>query len=230
MHDSANIVALEEILRALGPALTQQMVFTGGSVVELYNEKGAAPKPRVTKDVDCIVRAATLLEYHKVEAELQKHGFINAGLVGEKGPTCRYVLGNILFDVMPIEGKVLGFSNQWFRFAVENPFERKLPSGAAIKLATFPRFLAAKLEALRDRGGSDLRGSHDLEDIVRLISGRKDPLREVEHEKTIIRTFIKESLRELFKNNTFSEAVDSSAPLGFREAQDVLNVLEKLCW
>ena len=165
MKQSQNIEWLDTVAQALGDELRPQMVFTGGAVVELYHEKRTSSPPRITKDLDAIVSAATITQYHEIEAKLHGRGFVNAGLSGHRGPTCRYVYQKIIFDVMPTEGKVLGFSNRWFNHAMENPFEQKLPSGTIIKLASFPRFLAIKLETLSDRGGDDLRGAHDLEAV-----------------------------------------------------------------
>lgn len=228
MKQSQNIEWLDTVAQALGDELRPQMVFTGGAVVELYHEKRTSSGPRITKDVDAIVSATTITQYHEIEAKLHGRGFVNGGLSGHRGPTCRYVYQKIIFDVMPTEGKVLGFSNRWFNHAMENPVEQKLPSGTIIKLASFPRFLAIKLETLSDRGGDDLRGAHDLEDIVRLISGRKDPLREISKEIPEIRDFINHSVRDFFSRDEFLEAVRASAPLGFDQAREVTDVLKQL--
>lgn len=138
MKLSQNIEWLDTVAQALGDELRPQMVFTGGPVVALYHEKRTAAGPRITKDIDAIVSAATILQYHEIEAKLHRRGFNNAGLSGQRGPTCRFVYNEIIFDVMPTEGKILGFANRWFNHALENPFETQLPSGTTIKLATFP--------------------------------------------------------------------------------------------
>ncbi|MFN8391845.1 MAG: nucleotidyl transferase AbiEii/AbiGii toxin family protein [Bdellovibrionota bacterium] len=228
MKQSQNILWIETIAAALGEELRSKFVFTGGSVVELYYQRPALPEPRVTKDVDAIVSAATLVEYYRVEAELQKRGFVNAGLHGKKGPTCRYEYNGITFDVMPTEERVLGLSNRWFNHAMENPIASRLPSGNVIRLASFPRFLAIKLETLADRGGKDIRGSHDLEDIVRLVSGRLDPLAEINRDTDEIKSFLQASTKSFFEKHNFIEAIEASSQLGMEQTDRVTRVMEAL--
>ncbi len=227
MAESPNIAALERILSALGPHLSSEMVFTGGAVVELYAQV-ASPPPRVTRDVDCIVAVSNRSEFQKLEARLHRCGFVNAGLVGKSGPLCRYTLDDILLDVMPTTAEVLGFTNRWFALAVREPERHVLPSGSIALLATFPRFLAIKLETLSARGGVDVRSSHDLEDIVRLVTGRREPRRELRDEIPEVRNFIKRSLREWSKNATFNEGIEAGAPMGREQAEQMLQFVEEL--
>ena len=227
MSTSENINRLELLSTALGE-LKEKMVFTGGAVVELYAQSGGNPSPRITKDVDAIVHAVTLIEYNRFESELHSRGFVNAGLLGVTGPACRYVYQDIILDVMPTEEAVLGFSNRWFTLAMDNPIEYLLPSGSAIRLASFPRFLAIKLETLADRGGADIRGSHDLEDIVRLISSRTNPVAEIKGEVLAIREFIRDSVRKLLSKGMAREAIRAVAPQGPEQARIVYNVFEQL--
>ena len=228
MAESPNIAALEKILSALGPRLASEMVFTGGAVVELYGQVVSAPPPRVTRAVDCIVAVSNRSEFQKLEAKLHRCGFVNAGLVGESGPLCRYTLDDILLDVMPTTAEVLGFTNRRFALAVREPERHVLPSGSVMLLATFPRFLAIKLETLSARGGVDVRSSHDLEDIVRLVTGRREPQRELRDEIPEVRNFIKRSLREWSKNATFIEGIEAGAPMGREQAEQMLQFVEEL--
>lgn len=227
MTSSLNIRRLEIILEALGP-IADSMVFTGGAVVELYAQRPEIFAARPTKDIDTIVSAATRSQYLHIEEQLLKRGFIHAGLAGIKGPTCRYVFQEIIFDVMPQEERILGFSNRWFRHALENPFPAILPSGNTVRLATFPRFLAIKFETFADRAKGDIRGSHDLEDIVRLISHRQDPLKEVEAEVPEIKGFLKEASKSYLALEVALEALKGAAPLGTPQAKEVYQVLESL--
>lgn len=228
MKHSQNIEWVETIAQALGDELRQKMIFTGGAVVELYYQNTRPLEPRITKDVDAIVTATTRSAYYDIEEQLRRRGFENAGLRGQKGPTCRFLYRDIVFDVMPTEEKVLGLSNRWFPDAVQNPFQHTLPSGTVINLATFPRFLAIKLETLLDRGGADIRGSHDLEDIVRLVYGRNDPLSEMKRESKKISEFVRDTLQNLFTKQNLAEAIDAASVLKQEQVERVLRVFEAL--
>lgn len=53
---------------------------------------------------------------------------------------------------MPSEGKVLGFTNRWYDFALASANVYLMPDGTSIKLISAPAFVATKLEAFHDRG------------------------------------------------------------------------------
>ncbi len=224
MKPSLNVQRLEIVVAALG-SLAESMVFTGGAVVELYGQTKARLAPRVTRDIDSIVAAATRSDYQKIEAELHALGFVNAGLAGVPGPTCRYVLGDILFDVMPDTETILGFSNRWFHHALENPFRFELPSGRAVRLATFTRFLAIKFETFFARATGDIRGSHDLEDLVRLLLMRSDPVAEVRDDTAEVRDFVCECARSLLAREIAREALKGAEPPGLRPPMDAHEIL-----
>jgi hypothetical protein len=59
-----------------------------------------------------------------------------------------------------------------------------------------PAFLATKLEAFASRGGGDLTHP-DIEDVVYLIDGRKELVREVESDLEELRAFVAESMKAL---------------------------------
>jgi len=66
-----NIKILETAIHQLGP-LVDEMVFLGGCATCLLLTDPATPPPRVTYDVDVIVEAASLLDYHKLSERTQK--------------------------------------------------------------------------------------------------------------------------------------------------------------
>lgn len=49
-----------------------------------------------------------------------------------------------------------------------------LPNGSTIRLVTPAGFLATKLAAFGDRGRRDPMASHDLEDLIFVIDGRRE--------------------------------------------------------
>ena len=72
--DHPNIKILESAIQKLGP-LVDEMVFLGGCATCLLLTDPATPPPRVTYDVDVIVEAASLLDYHKLSEKLRRHNF-----------------------------------------------------------------------------------------------------------------------------------------------------------
>src|SRR5258708_19146736 len=82
-------------------------------------------------------------------------------------------------DVMPIEERILGFTNRWYRAAMDAAHETELQAGLRIRVVTAPYFLATKLEAFRRRGKGDYANSHDLEDLLTVIDDRESIVQEI---------------------------------------------------
>jgi hypothetical protein len=57
--------------------------------------------------------------------------------------------------------------------------QRELELGLKILLVNPVYFCASKLEAFRDRGKNDYWGSHDLEDVIAVVDGRAELVREI---------------------------------------------------
>jgi hypothetical protein len=89
---------------------------------------------------------------------------------------CRWVHreSGVLFDLMPVDGDVLGFSNRWYPYAVASAECVELASGVAIRVVSAVAFVATKLEAFVDRGAGDMLASHDLEDVLNIVDGREE--------------------------------------------------------
>jgi hypothetical protein len=165
MPFSANADRIGKIAHGLGDLLAET-VFVGGSVVELYVEDRAAPPVRNTEDVDCVIPAAQPSEMRRWEAALREKGFRNDTRQG--APICRWIYEDVPIDFMPPDESVFGFSNRWYSSGLRNTVVRKLPNGAEIRIFALPWFVATKMVAVRSRGWSDLRWSHDFEDIMYL--------------------------------------------------------------
>lgn len=58
-------------------------------------------------------------------------------------------------DVMPLDEKLLGFSNRWYEGALKESQSVALPSGVTIRAITSPYFLGTKIEAFLGRGEND---------------------------------------------------------------------------
>ena len=73
-RDDPNREYLLVVASALGD-LCNEVVFVGGSVAGLLITDPVAEGIRATKDVDAIIEATTLGQYHQVEKRLPASGF-----------------------------------------------------------------------------------------------------------------------------------------------------------
>lgn len=166
-----NLPHLRQVAEALGD-LREQVVFIGGAVAGLLVTDPLADSVRATRDVDAVVSANRVL-FHRIEASVATRGFardVSSDVI------CRWVhkASGVLFDLMPVQPDVLGFSNRWYPYAVETAVPVDLGNGVTIRLVSAVAFVATKLEAFAGRGGGDFLSSHDLEDVLNIVDGREE--------------------------------------------------------
>jgi len=61
---------------------------------------------------------------------------------------------------MPLDEGILGFSNRWYRVAMEAATMHPLFRDLEIQVVTARCFLVTKIEAFRGHGGADFLASH----------------------------------------------------------------------
>jgi hypothetical protein len=157
-----NVSLLERAAEQLGEALLEQLVFVGGGVAGVLITDPAMPEIRPTQDVDVICRVIARADYHQLGRQLRQRGFQEDSRPG--APLCRWCTDDLILDLMPTQGEILGFSNRWYPLALETAQLQELPSGCSIRIVTAPMFMATKLEAFRGLGQGNFLFSHDLED------------------------------------------------------------------
>jgi predicted nucleotidyltransferase len=194
-----NVALVEAVAKALGK-INERVVFAGGCAVGLLITDDARPVVRATQDVDVIAEIASLAEYHELSKELR-----HAGFVEDRGEViCRWRLGALMVDVMPTNEPVMGCTNRWHPQAVRDARPVTLPNGITVRLITGPLLLATKLEAFYDRGNGDFAASHDLEDIVNLIDGRVEIVKEVADADGAIRDYLRSEFDDLISDTAFA--------------------------
>ncbi len=170
-NKAINLMQLEGVALAIGDLLPH-VTFVGGSTTVLLVDEVAHHGIRKTDDVDIIVDVSTLAEYQKFSRKLREQGFRE----DMDGPVCRWlvdtVAGRVKLDVMPIDEKILGFSNRWYRGAISKSSEFPLSNGITIRVVSPVYFLATKFEAFAGRGKGNYF-SHDLEDIMFVMENRE---------------------------------------------------------
>jgi predicted nucleotidyltransferase len=199
-----NIQMITTVAKRLGN-LREKVVFVGGCATGLFITDPAMPEVRVTKDVDVIIDITTRMEYSRLEADLRSKGFRND--ISEDAPLCRWLVNGIKVDVMPTQEDILGFSNHWYLPAIENANYVQLEKELAIKLVTPPYFLATKIEAFKGRGNEDYMASHDMEDIITILDGRREIVDEIKSSSDELKTFLSKTFRIFLSDENFLDAI-----------------------
>jgi len=194
---------LEAAARVLRPLL-DDLVFLGGCTTGFLLSDPASAGLRPTKDVDTITEVASYAEYATLTERLRALGLTED--TSEGAPLCRWRHGQLIIDVMPTNEAVLGFSNRWWVPALGSAVWVSL-ADLQLRVVTPVYFLATKLEAFRARGAGDVRGSHDLEDIMTVIDGRAEIVGEVQSAPPDVRTFIADEFQQLMANRSLVDAL-----------------------
>ncbi|MBB4592823.1 hypothetical protein [Xanthomonas cannabis] len=202
--DDPNLPHLLVIADALGE-LRDQVVFLGGAVVGLLVSDPLAESVRATYDVDAVVNL-DWAGFRGIEARVESQGFVREM---QSGVVCRWVheASGVIFDLMPVDAGVLGFSNRWYAHAVETAQVVALSDRLSIRLVTATAFVATKLEALTTRGNSDFLSSHDLEDVLNVVDGRAELVEELAVEHANLRQWVADVFVGLVNNPAFVNAL-----------------------
>ena len=199
-----NVAKVELIASALGH-LREQLVFVGGCAAGLLLTDSAAASARVTFDVDLIAEVTALSSYYKLENEFAQLGFKRD--LSPDAPICRWRFGSLEVDLMPTDSHVLGFANRWYPLVAGTAQICTLPSSTRIRLIAAPAFVATKFEAFADRGGGDVFGSHDLEDIINIVDGRPELAGEVAEARDDLRAYVAGQCAALLQKPAFMDAL-----------------------
>ncbi len=210
-------------------ALADEMVFLGGCATGLLITDAAAPAIRGTVDVDAIVRAASYAEYYQLSEKLRTHGFSED--TSDGAPLCRWVAGNVILDVMPIDPKILGFGNKWYASAMTNALNVQLPSNKSIRMVSGPYFLITKLEAFDGRGKGDYLLSHDIEDIIAVLDGRPQIVDEVKQAEPELVQDLAGRFQKLLQDVRFNDAISGhmlTDEISQRRTSIILNRIKEI--
>lgn len=199
-----NIELLSGMAHAMGP-LCDHVVFVGGCATGLLISQPLVADARATEDVDAIVEVASLVAYHALADQLMARGFMQT--MADNTPPFRWFWKRMQLDLVPLDEKVLGFANRWYRPGYAAAQSATLPTGLTLRHLSAPYFVATKLEAFNDRGNGDVLLSHDLEDIITVVDGRAELVAELAMASDDLRTFIAGQFEALLKHPDFSNAL-----------------------
>ncbi len=138
--------------------------------------------------------------------ELRKFGFYQSM---EDDVICRWRIKDEAFclDIMPTDKSILGFSNIWYKHATRDAKNFKLRNGHTIKAITSPYFLGTKIEAFKGRDNNDYFASHDLEDVISLLNGRREVYEEVRNSSNQIKAYLKVEFTTFLNEERFMESL-----------------------
>ena len=199
-----NLDLLAQAARLLEPLL-DELVFVGGCTTALLITDKAAADVRPTYDVDAIAEITSYPAYADFSARLRKIGFTED--TSEGAPICRWRQKKTILDVMPLDEKILGFSNRWYRPAMESASDRELEPGLRIRVVNSVYFCATKLEAFASRGNGDYMASHDLEDLLSVIDGRPELVGEIQSAPLDVLAYIASEVQTLLDTEAFLDAL-----------------------
>jgi predicted nucleotidyltransferase len=199
-----NLGLLTGMALAMGP-LCEQVVFVGGCATGLLVDNTALMDVRPTEDVDAIVEVASLAAYHRVAAGLMERGFKQT--LADNTPPFRWFWNRMQLDLVPLDEKVLGFANPWYRVGYEAALTVELADGLRVRHLSAPHFLATKFEAFKDRGKNDVYLSHDLEDIMTVMEGRTAVAQEMAAAHVAVRQHVGQSVAVLLAMPDFHNAL-----------------------
>lgn len=202
--DDPNLPYLRSIADALGE-LREQVVFVGGAVAGLLITDPLADPVRATRDVDAVLEA-NRATFHRFEKAVAARGFVR-DVSSDVMYRWIHKKSGVLFDLMPVQPEVLGFSNRWYPYAVETAGAMDLGHGVTIRLMSAVAFVATKLEAFAGRGGGDFMNSHDLEDVLNIIDGREELAAELAGAPVELRQAVGTALARLVKNPDFANVL-----------------------
>jgi predicted nucleotidyltransferase len=208
---SKNIEMLQIVANGL-EELKEEIVFVGGAVAELYADDPASSDIRPTQDIDCTIELRSYKALTELEEDLRTKGFTND--TSQNAPICRWIYQDIKVDVMPTNENILGFNNQWYPGGVDNKISKTLPDGIEINVFPPEYYLASKFDAHNDRGGNDLRQSHDFEDIIYVLDNCTDILEVIRNADEDIKSYLKAECERLLEIDGLPEGIDCALPLG----------------
>ena len=199
-----NLELLAEAARLLKPLLGE-LVFVGGSTTALLITDKAAAEVRPTYDVDAIAEITSYAAYADFSERLRGRGFKED--TSEGAPICRWRQKKTILDVMPLDANILGFSNLWYKPALESSVEHELEPDLRVRVVTAVYFCATKLEAFAGRGKNEYQSSHDLEDLMAVVDGRAELVEEIRDGVWNVRAYIAAEIRKLLAVREFLDAL-----------------------
>ncbi len=82
-----------------------------------------------------------------------------------------------------------------------------LPNKRQIRLVSAPYFLISKLDAFDGRGKGDYLTSHDIEDVIAVLDGRREIVEEIKRSEPMLVHELSKRFQGLLNDSQFVDAV-----------------------
>lgn len=191
-------------------SLGVKFAFTGGAVVAFLLDNPRLQFMRQTKDVDAIVEIVTRIQYTDFEARLRDEAGFHHD-TSEGAPLCRWVVDGVIVDIMPMRDPAGNFCDRWFDYALQTSEIRNF-GNVRIPTVSAACFVATKLLAFKDRGSGDYALSHDLEDVLTVVDGRRSLCEEIAAEREDLREYVAAMFTDFLRDPAFMHALPGHLP------------------
>lgn len=217
---------IKVVAEALGDDLLREVAFVGGCttgllITDVLTKEGI----RFTDDIDLIVNVMGYSGWAELQNKLINKGF---SINPEDEVICRMRLGALKVDFMPDDTNILGFTNRWYKAALDSAQDYALTDGLTIRLLTSPYFVATKFEAYKGRGNSDLLSSHDMEDIFNIIDGRVELIDELKAAEKDVCNYVANEVSGMLSHAMIEYAVQNLAKGDSGREQIIFSRLESI--
>lgn len=140
----------------------------------------------------------------------------------ESGVICRWKYNGEIVDIMPDRGSIFGFTNRWYRPGFQHRAEVRV-NDMTIYILPPLYYVATKIEAVRGRGGEDLRFSHDFEDLVYVLNNRQDITELFDNENDSDLTgYLSSWAKEMLSRQNCREEIECMLPYGDYDRVDYI--------
>lgn len=210
------------------PSALPHLVFVGGVTLPLYFTEPSAYTVRPSHELDAIVNLPSRLDFLQLEARMTEQGARHVS--PPDALPSRWEVGSIRLNLIPFYTESMGFLNRWHEEGAFHAQSLPIMDIHRIKIFTPAYYLAAKIDAFRQRGEQHFRYSKDFEDIVALLDHRPEIVEEVQSAFYEVRAYIQGHITGWLSDPYMIEGVYAALPLevGQRGVEKVLHRMEAM--
>ncbi|MDX2250611.1 MAG: hypothetical protein SF052_27765 [Bacteroidia bacterium] len=218
---------LETLASGFGESL-HKVVFIGGATLSLYVTDRSAPECHPSGDIDGIVGGSSMIEFLEFQQIIEKKGFKRMKL--SRPGAEQWMYEGIKVRLMPMNTEKIGFTNRWYEEGVFHARTYRLPGGRPIRIFMPAYFMASKIDAFLNRGGTDLRMSEDFQDLVYLLDNRQEILDDIQQAFYEVRSYIQQQFARFLTLSHLDEGIAYALPDSFDEENilRIRQIMEKI--